>query len=66
MGNFPVFSKQVANEILTIIDEIFNDIDEGELNLNSMDESLINDMLFLDVEEQTSGSDSETELDSDD
>ena len=65
MSNFPVFSKQVANKILTIIDEIFNDIDEGEF-LNSMDESFINDMLFLDVEEQKSGSDSETELDSDD
>ena len=65
MGNFPVFSKQVAKEILTIVDEIFNDIDEGEF-LNARDESFINDMLFLDVEEQTSGSDSESELDSDD
>ena len=65
MSNFPVFSKQVAKEILTIIDKIFNDIDEGEF-LNSMDESFINDMLFLDVEEQKPGSDSETELDSDD
>ena len=30
MDNYPVFSKQVAKEILTIIDEISNDIDEGE------------------------------------
>ncbi|KAJ7336000.1 hypothetical protein OS493_013370 [Desmophyllum pertusum] len=63
--NFPVFTKEVAEEILTIVDEIFNDIDEGEF-LNAMDDSFINGMLFLDVEEQASGSDSEAELGSND
>ena len=63
MDNFPIFNRLVAKEILTIIDEIFNDIDEGEF-LIGMDESFINDMLFLDVEEQAHHSDSE-ELDSD-
>ena len=62
MDNFPVFNKQVAREILTIVDEIFND-DEGEFVI-ALDESFINDMLFLDVEEQVYDSDSE-ELDSD-
>lgn len=65
MDNFPVFTKEVAEEILTIVDEIFNDIDEGEF-LNAMDDSFINGMLFLDVEEQASGSDSEAELGSND
>ena len=64
MDNFPIFNRQVAKEILTIVNEIFNDIDEGEF-LIGMDESFINDMLFLDVEEQAHDNDSE-ELDSDD
>ena len=54
MENFPVFNKQVALEILTIINE------EWEF-FNTMD-----DKLFLDVVEQVSGSDTETELDNDD
>ena len=29
MDNFPIFNRQVAKEILTIVDEIFNDIDEN-------------------------------------
>ena len=62
MKNFTIFDRQVAKEILTIVDEIFNDIDEGEF-LIGMDENFINDMLFLDVEEQAHDSDSE-ELDS--
>lgn len=63
MEHFPVFSKEVANEILTIMNEIFNDIDEAEF-LNTMEESLLPDMLFLDVEEQAYGGD-DGELDSD-
>ena len=63
MEHFPVVSKEVANEILTIVNEIFNDIDEAEF-LNTMEESLLPDMLFLDVEEQAYGGD-DGELDSD-
>ena len=54
MDNFPIFSEEVANEILIIFDEIFNDIDEAEF-LSSMDQSVIDDMSFLDVDEQASG-----------
>ena len=53
MDNFPIFSEEVANEILIIFDEIFNDIDEAEF-LSSMDQSVIDDMSFLDVDEQAS------------
>ena len=63
MDNFPIFNRQVAKEIFTIVDEIFNDIDKGEF-LIDMDESFINDMLFLGLEEQVHDSDSE-KLDSD-
>ena len=67
MKNFPVFSKQVAMEILTIINEIFDDIDEWEF-LNTMVDAncLLDDKLFLDVVEQVSGSDTEIELDNND
>ena len=54
MDNFPVFSEEVANEILIIFDGIFNDIDEAEFP-SSMDQSVIDDISFLDVEEQASG-----------
>ena len=56
MDNFPIFSEEVANEILIIFDEIFNDIDEAEF-LSSMDQSVIDDMSFLDVDEQASAQD---------
>lgn len=60
MDNFPIFSEEVANEILIIFDEIFNDIDKAEF-LSSMDQSVIDDMSFLDVDEQASGcSDADT------
>ena len=67
MENFPVFNKQVAMEILTIINEIFDDIEEWE-SLNTMVDAscLLDDKLFLDVLEQLSGSDTETELGNDD
>lgn len=67
MENFPVFNKQVALEILTIINEIFDDIEEWEFFNTMVDAScLLDDKLFLDVVEQVSGSDTETELDNDD
>ena len=56
MDNFPVFSKQVANEIIIVFNEMFNDIEEAEF-LTNRDENTISDMLFLDVEEQASGFD---------
>ena len=34
MDNFPVFSKQVANEIITVFNETFNDIEEAEFLTN--------------------------------
>lgn len=54
MDNFPIFSKEVANEILVIFNEMFNDIEEAEF-LSCADESVLTDMFFVDVEEQTSG-----------
>ena len=42
MANFPVFSKELAVEILKVVNEIFNDIAEVEF-INSMDENIIND-----------------------
>ena len=64
MENFPVFSKEVANEILTIVHEIFNAIDEGEF-LKAINGSFLADMLFLNVDEQESGSDRDCEFDGD-
>lgn len=58
LDNFPVFSKEVAKEILTVFNEIFNDIEEAEF-LANLDENIISDMLFLDVEEQASALDDE-------
>ena len=42
MANFPVFSKELAVEILKVVNEIFNDIAEVEF-INSMDENIVND-----------------------
>lgn len=64
MDNFPVFSKQVANKIITVFNETFNDIEEAEF-LTNWDENIISDMLFLDVEEQASGFDDEDDCYSD-
>ena len=40
MDNFPILSKEVANEILIIFNEIFNDIKEAEF-LSCTDESVL-------------------------
>ena len=45
MANFPVFSKELAVEILKVVYGIFNDIAEVEF-INSMDENIINDFFF--------------------
>ena len=42
MANFPVFSKELAVEILKVVYGIFNDIAEVEF-INNMDENIIND-----------------------
>ena len=45
------FNRQVANEIMAVFNEIFNDIEEAEF-LTNLDKNIIPDMPFLDVEEQ--------------
>ena len=45
MANFPVFSKELAVEILKVVYGIFNDIAEVEF-INNMDENIINDFFF--------------------
>ena len=54
MDNFPIFSKEVANDILIIFNEIFNYIEVAEF-LFCTEESIITNMFFLGVEEQASG-----------
>lgn len=58
MDNFPVFSKEVANKVIIVFNEIFNDIEEAEF-LTNLDKNIISDMLFLDVKEQASDFDDE-------
>ena len=60
MANFPVFSKELAVEILKVVNEIFNDIAEVEF-INSMDENIVNDFYFLDVEEQAVHSETDSD-----
>ena len=60
MANFPVFSKELAVEILKVVNEIFNDIAEVEF-INSMDENIVNDFFFLDVEEQAVHSETDSD-----
>ena len=60
MANFPVFSKELAVEILKVLNEIFNDIAEVEF-INSMDENIVNDFFFLDVEEQAVHSETDSD-----
>ena len=60
MANFPVFSKELAVEILKVVNEIFNDIAEVEF-INSMDENIVNDFYFLDVGEQAVHSETDSD-----
>ena len=60
MANFPVFSKELAVEILKVVNEIFIDIAEVEF-INSMDENIVNDFYFLDVEKQAVHSETDSD-----